>query len=169
MRRCNRRGWIVGLGVLVSFAQTVFACSPTSPPPTLRDQYARYERVYMARLVSLKRTPAKGSEEHFPELATEDATFSVLMTLKGSAPKSGTITTHTEVLAGNCSLSVVNPVTVIGKDGKPVQNALSDVWVLIVSGKEPYQLHSLSFTMPINLFSEPDLRFLLQGSQRRSP
>jgi len=48
-----------------------------------------------------------------------------------------------------------------------VTNPFSDVWILILDGEQPYSIRSPSSSWPINLFTEADLRFLLEESQMK--
>jgi hypothetical protein len=50
-----------------------------------------------------------------------------------------------------------------------VEHPYSDVWILFLDGEEPYKLSNLKMSMPINLFNESDLRFLLNESQTKRP
>jgi len=116
----------------------------------------------MARLVTLTRTPLPG-DPTMEFTALEDATFDVLLTLKGPAPHQGQVRTHTEYSGGNCTRSIINPIEVVDDDGSEVLNPFSDIWILFVGGKEPYELSNLGDSLPINLFNPSDLHFLLSG------
>lgn len=80
-------------------------------------------------------------------------------------PKSRALKTRTEYWGGNCTLSILSPMEVMDKDGKEVPNAFSDVWILFLSGKEPFELLSGKPSQPINTYTEGQLRFLLHESQ----
>ena len=151
------------LGVVLYAAvgvQRTWACS-TPPAPPLRQQFAETPRIYVARLLLFKSSPWPG----VPTGTIEDATFTVLMTLKGPAPKSGVIKTHTDYWGGNCTLSILKPADVIDESGEVVTNPFSDIWILFLHGEEPFRLLNTTPSMPLNLFNEKDLRFLLQESQ----
>src|ERR1041384_6192795 len=105
--------------------QRVWACS-TPPPPPLPQQFANTPQVYLARLIAFKTSPWAGVVNG----TIEEATFNVLLTLKGSAPKSGEVKTHTEYWGGNCALSIRKPAEVIDSTGKAVLNPNSDIWIL---------------------------------------
>ena len=151
------------LGLMLGY-QSSWAC--TTLPPTLHQQYKDTERVYMARLVSLKSTPLRAQLPAVGDGAIEEATFEVFFVLKGPKPKDGEIKTRTEWWPGNCALSIRRPpMEVIGKDGEVVQNAYADVWILFLTGKQPFELRDTVASRPINLFNEAELGFLLQESQ----
>jgi hypothetical protein len=142
-----------------------FGCSPALPLPTLREEFAETTHVYLARLLKLKRSPLP-TEPDLDRGALEDATFEVLLTLKGKTPTDRRVRTRTEYWGGNCTRSVLVPIDVVGRNGKLVSNPYSDVWILFLEGKEPFALSNLGHSMPANLFNEADLRFLLGESQK---
>lgn len=150
-------------------AKLSVACSPALPLPTLRENFAEASHVYMARLVSLKRSPLPGEPDTQSEAAVENAAFDVLLTLKGNEPEDGKVRTHTEYSGGNCTLSILHPAEVVDDQGKEVANPYSDIWILVVDGKEPYSIRNTSHSRPINFFAETDLRFLLDESQESRP
>jgi hypothetical protein len=146
-------------------APACWSCSISLPEPTLREHFIETELIYMARLVSFKSSTMKSEWPGVPPGSLEEATFDVLMTLKGAAPKQRTIKIRTEYWGGNCTLSIRRPADIIGKDGKRVRDAFADVWILFLSGKEPFQLLSTKPSRPINLYREVELRFLLHETQ----
>jgi len=158
---------LFGLVCLAGWAQSSWGCSTVLPEPTLRQHFWKTDHVYMARLVAFKRTPIPGIADmkigHF-----QDATFNVLMTLKGPPPKTDEIKTHTEYYNGNCTVDLMRPLEFIDKDGKEPPDPYSDIWILFFDGKEPYKMDSHPPNFPINAFNESDLRFLLSDSQHRA-
>lgn len=142
--------------------QPSWGCSPELPLPTLRQNFEDTPHVFVARLVSLTRSPLPG-DPTMTHAAIEDATFDVLLTLKGPVPSDGQVKTHTEYMGGNCTLSIIHPIEVLDKHGEEVENPYSDIWILFLAGEEPYRLSALVDSLPMNLFNPSDLRFLLSG------
>jgi len=139
------------------------------PLPTVRENYANAAHVYLARLIALQRSPLSGAASEQHTVAIEDATFDVLLTLKGQVPEDDKVRTHTEYYVGNCTLSILHPADVVDSEGNEVANPYSDIWILVLEGKEPYSIPSPGHSRPINLIEEGDLRFLLEESQRNRP
>jgi hypothetical protein len=54
-------------------------------------------------------------------------------------------------------MSANQPLTVIGDDGKDVENPFSDMWLLFLEDGTPYVLRQSSPSLPINLYKESDL------------
>jgi len=148
-------------------AHESWSCSSPLPEPTLRQHFAQVERVYMARLTSLRSTPQKSDYEGVAPGAIENATFEVLLVVKGPRLANQMIKIQTDWWPGNCRLSILRPpIEVIDSKVNAVPNPYSDVWILFLSGKEPFELLSTLPSRPINLFNESDLRFLLHVSQK---
>jgi hypothetical protein len=145
--------------------QQSLACSPVLPLPTVRENYANATHVYLARLVSVQRSPLSVAGSAHSTAAIEDATFDVLLTLKGQVPEDDKVRTHTVYSAGNCTLSILHPADIIDSEGNEVANRYSDIWILVLEGTEPYSIRSPGHSRPINLFEEEDLRFLLEESK----
>jgi hypothetical protein len=166
--RARNLALLAFLSVIANSEQSA-ACSPVFPLPTLRESFAGATHVYMARLIDLKRSPLYEGTSVERKSAVEDAVFDVLLTLKGEEPRNNEVRTHTEYSPGSCTLSILRPVDVVDDEGNEVANPYSDIWILVVEGKEPYSLRNPGHSRPINLFAEADLRFLLEESQRDRP
>jgi hypothetical protein len=146
------------------FAQEVSACSYI-PSPSLLDSFKRYQSVYLARLVQVVKTPARevqGSDQG----VIETATFRVVATLKG--PRRGNQLLRTQTPMNNsCAMSANHPLTVIGDDGKDVENPFSDMWLLFLEDETPYVLRQSSPSLPINLYKESDLLAVMGAAARQ--
>jgi hypothetical protein len=55
---------------------------------------------------------------------------------------------------------------VFDETGKDVPNPYSDVWILLLTGREPYEFRNLPYTVPINFFKDADLQLLLRGGKK---
>jgi hypothetical protein len=159
-----RRHLLIGaLASTLPFASIADACTPPDKPPKLSAQFASVENVYMARLLTYRRSPLPdpNGKRMYPHYWAEDATFRVLLTLKGAAQKTGVLRIHTAVSNGNCFISVQFPGAPPDDRDNGAPTFRSDVWILFVNGKQPYELDSSYPSKPINYFSESDLRLLL--------
>jgi hypothetical protein len=174
--RCALRSIVMRHGSLASsFAvllaailatRPALACSPELPLKTLAQKLASAENVYLAKLVTFSRAPLP----HDPSMrydALETATFRVVQTIKGKPPRDGTLSTRTDVTGGNCALSLLVPYEE-ERDGKVVPPKLSGTWLLVLSGKEPYWLDSLSGTFPEEAIPKAELESLMQSAGKVS-
>jgi hypothetical protein len=140
--------------------RAALACSPVLPLKTLAQNVASADSVYLAKLETLQRTPLPNDPD-MKYSALETATFRVLQTVKGKLPKDGMVRTRTEYTGGNCALSLLVPYLEV-KDGKVVPPKLSGTWLLVLSGKEPYWLGSLSGSWPEESIPRAELESLLK-------
>jgi len=132
----------------------------------LAQSVASADTVYLAKVLSFSRTPLP----HDPQMrydALEEATFRVLQTIKGKPPKDDTFRTRTDVTGGNCALSLSMPYEE-QRDGKIGPPRLSGTWLLVLSGKEPYWLDSLSGSLPKEAIPKAELTAILGSVGRAS-
>jgi hypothetical protein len=164
MRDVMRHSSLASLfGVVVATVATPVAlgCSPALPLKTLTQNAASADHVYLAKLVTFKRSPLPG-DPHMKYNALEEATFHVLQTIKGAPLQDGEVRTRTEVTGGTCTLSLRVPY-LEKRNGKVVPPKLSGKWLLVLSGREPYSISNLSGTAPAESIPASELRSILKA------
>jgi hypothetical protein len=144
-----------------ALAARALGCSPIDTNPTVQKEYEHSEHVYLAQLVMLSSVRTQWVYRF--EEATETAIFKVLKTLKGRAPTGGMFLTRTTFNGANCRLSLVNYG--FGYDTYGLGSS-SDVWVLFLSGQQPYNLIDIGKNHRASYFGEDELVFLFAKSKR---
>jgi len=142
------------------------ACTPVYPEPTLSQTFKASSAVYLARLLDSRRAPFARSMDPKREFY-EDAEFEVIVAFKGAHADGSRLKTRTLVAAGGCALNVQQPVVVLEKNGAVSGHAYSDIWLLFLNGPEPFRLQSSSYTLPVNLLSESDIREVFRLSETK--
>jgi hypothetical protein len=151
--------------LVVVLGSDAVACS-CAPPQSVESSVRKASSVVLAEVVSSEQRRSAA------DAVTEDVTFRVIETFKGTLKPGSLLRTHSNLgPAGPCGISVKNsPVWLeTPVKGKPTPTSLAGRWVIYAPEKQPFELSMCGPSVPMEAGGGGVLRQLRVLAKRDHP